>query len=646
MQVSATVVPALHLSDKVTSAVVLLVLLGFPIALVLAWAFEVTPGGIVRTEADAEPRRSRSHVWIYLVVIAAALSLGLFFLERLTVPNEQRTSPNDKSIAVLPFENLSEDRKNAYFTSGMQDEILTRLTKIGALKVISRTSTQKYQSAPDNLREIGQQLGVANILEGSVQKVGEQVHINVQLIRAATDEHVWADSYDRELKNIFGVEREIAETVAGELKANLLPQEKTELARVPTTNPQAYDLYLRAKYADQQYWNGEADSVKPALELYHKAVALDPNFALAYAWLARSQSRMYWTGEDHSPERLAQAEADAAKALELQPELPEGRYAQAVILLSKEENAKALAQLELLQKRVPNDAQFAAALGLAKGCTGDQKGRLAGYLRATELDPHNSVYLRYLAGTYDALGRYSEAQPLYEKARALAPDDWNGRVNGVNNLIYQGRLSEAQQAISGWPDAKLSATARSYKYGTIEYIAVLSREYDSALAANQKIPALGNRLPGMFTLGDILKNTNAGFDHLYKKDIPGARAFFLTAREGLERLRSSHLDDPDFYNSAALIAAGLGERDAAIDAARKACDLAPLEKDAIAGSNYLFTLAQVYAHFGDAEKAIPILEKLIHLQMIPIAPAILQRDPTWDPIRNDPSFRKLSGETP
>lgn len=646
IQAASILFPTFDAPAWVMKVFVVAIILGFPIALIIAWAFELTPQGIKRAESsDAEGgKSSRSHAWIYVVVTVAVLALGLSFVARFTMTKKESTSASLKSIAVLPFESLSEDKNNAYFASGMQDEILTRLTKIGALKVISRTSTQKYQSAPANLREIGQQLGVANILEGSVQKAGEQVHINVQLIRAATDEHVWAESYDRELKNIFGVEREIAETVAGELKANLLPQEKTELARVPTTNPEAYDLYLRAKYIDQQYWNSDIDSVKPALDLYRKAIALDPNFALAYAWLARSQFRMYWTNEDHSPERLAQAEADAAKSLQLQPDLPEGRYAEAAILGIKGENAKALAQFEVLQKRVPNDAQFAAGLALAKARAGDQKGSSAGYLRATELDPHNSNYLRYLAGTYDALGRYSEAQPLYEKARALAPDDWNGRVNGVNNLIYQGRLSEAQQAISGWPDAKLSATARSYKYGTIEYIAVLSREYDSALAANQKVPALGNRLPGAFTLGDILKNTNAGFDHLYKKDIPGARASFLAAREGLERLRSSHLNDPDFYNSAALIAAGLGERDAAIDAARKACDLAPLEKDAIAGSNYLFTLAQVYAHFGDAEKAIPILGKLIHLQMIPIAPAILQRDPIWDPIRKDLRFQKLCEE--
>ncbi|MBA3830295.1 MAG: hypothetical protein H0X34_00070 [Chthoniobacterales bacterium] len=288
------------------------------------------------------------------------------------------------------------------------------------------------------------------------------MHINVQLIRAATDEHVWAESYDRELKNIFGVEREIAETVAGELKANLLPQEKTELARVPTTNPRAYDLYLRAKYIDQQYWNGEVDTVKPALELYRQAIALDPNFALAYAWLARSQVRMYMTNEDYSPERLAKAEADAAKSLQLQPDLPEGRYAQAAILGSKGENAKAVTQLELLQKIAPNDAQFAAGLGYGKGRIGDKMGRLAGYLRATELDPRNSNYLGYLAGTYDALGRYSEAQILYEKARALAPDDWARRVNGIYNLIYQDKLGEAQQAINEWPDAKLNGLVLSY----------------------------------------------------------------------------------------------------------------------------------------------------------------------------------------
>lgn len=272
---------------------------------------------------------------------------------------------------------------------------------------------------------------------------------------------------------------------------------------------------------------------------------------------------------------------------------------------------------------------------------GDVKGWLAGYLRATELDPRNSNYLGYLAAAYDALGRYSEAQRLYEKAKALAPDDWIRRGNGIYNLIYQGKLSEAQQAINEWSDAKLNETARSFKYEIIEAIAILSRDYDAALAANHKIPALGNRIPTLFPVGDIAKNTNAGFDQLYKSDIAGARTSFLAAREGLETQRSSHLDDPDFYNSAALIAAGLGERDAAIDTAHKACELMPLEKDAISGSDYVFTLAQVYARFGDAEQAIPLLEKLRNIQVIPIAPAVLQRGPIWDPIRNDPRFQKL-----
>ena len=305
--------------------------LGFPVALILSWAFELTPQGIKRTE-DVDPaasaRQPRKHAWIVVVIVGVALSVGLFFAGRYTARNNAAprsaseelrrdkqseaaavsTIPN-KSIAVLPFENLSSDKENAYFAEGIQDEILTRLSKIAALKVISRTSTQKYKSAPDNLREIGQQLGVATLLEGSVQKAGNAVHINVQLIKAATDGHVWAESYDRKIDDIFGVEKEVAQNIAIALNAKLSGAEEHVLAQKPTDNSAAYEAYLRGKAL---IWEGNEDAVRAAIQSYEEAVRLDPQFALAWAGLSSARSIGFYYMES-TPAARAAAEQSLAK---------------------------------------------------------------------------------------------------------------------------------------------------------------------------------------------------------------------------------------------------------------------------------------------------------------------------------------------
>ncbi len=355
----------------------------------------------------------------WLAVTAALLALaaivaGIAMFSRNRV--RSTLAAPEKSIAVLPFENLSEDKSNAYFVAGMQDEILTALAKISDLKVISRTSTAKYTSHPDNLKTIAEELGVATILEGSVQKAAEAVHINVQLISGHNDAHLWAESYDRELKNIFGVEREVAETVAGQLKAKLLPQEATELARVPTTNPQAYDLYLRAKYIDQQFTNEQLDSNKPAVDFCRQAIALDPGFALAYALLARTLNYECIVSEDRSPERLADAQANAEKSLALQPDLIEGRIVRARIhALAKHDNASALAEYEPLLKRSPNDVDLITEVAFAKGVAGDRQAELTGMLRACELDPRNNKYIRWLGGAYGGIETLRRSGPSLRK---------------------------------------------------------------------------------------------------------------------------------------------------------------------------------------------------------------------------------------
>ncbi len=331
IQVATQVFPFFEIPNWAVRLVVLLIIIGFPIALVIAWAFELTPEGLKRTEvADAVPaQRSRSRAWIYVVLIAGALSAGLFFLGRFTASTKQSVlaEVSSKSIAVLPFDNLSRDPENAYFASGIQDEIITRLAKIADLKVISRTSTQQYQSKPGNLSEIAKQLGVANILEGSVQKAADQVRVNVQLIEVASDSHLWADTYDRKLVDIFAVESEMAKAIADALQAKLTGGEQQALAAKPTNNSEAYDAYLRGLALEVRV-SSPTDSEK-VVGFYEQSVQLDPTFALAWARLSRANSQVYFGGLDSTPARRDVAERAFNTAQKLQPNSPETLLAQA-----------------------------------------------------------------------------------------------------------------------------------------------------------------------------------------------------------------------------------------------------------------------------------------------------------------------------
>jgi tetratricopeptide (TPR) repeat protein len=312
--------------------------------------------------------------------------------------------------------------------------------------------------------------------------------------------------------------------------------------------------------------------------------------------------------------------------------------------VGKHDNASALAEYESLLKRSPNNPELTVSLAWAKQQAGDWQAGLTGMLRACELDPRNSKYLRYLGGTYLRLRRYPEGEQAFEKVLAVTPDDWWARQNWAGSLIYQGKLADVREALKAWPDTKLTKTALSRKYSNLQYIETLSRNYDAALSNGLKIPILGSRFPTAGTpVGDIKKNTDIGFDALYKGDTAGAYQAFTAAGEGLESERAGHLGDPNFYTYEALIAAGMDNREAAVEAARKAIALVPIERDAYFGLDCLLTLAQVYAHFGDADQAVPLIGKLLDMPGTgaTISPALLRLDPIWDPIRGDPRFEKL-----
>ncbi|PYL65597.1 MAG: hypothetical protein DMF25_03015 [Verrucomicrobia bacterium] len=440
----AQVFPVFDVPNWVVRVIVLLIVIGFPIALVLAWAFELTPEGLKRTEtADAAHQHSSSRVWIYVVIVGGAISIGLFFLGRYTV---QRASTNavvtNKSIAVLPFENLSDDKSNAYFADGIQEEILTRLAKVADLRVIARTSTERYKSSPENLPQIAQQLGVAHILEGSVQKAAEKVRVSVQLINASTQAHLWAETYDRNLTDIFAVESDIAKTIADTLQAKLSDPEQHAITARPTENAEAYQLYLKGRY----FWNKRTGAdLKTAIDYFHQAIGIDTNYALAYAGLADAYGLLSGFGAASPKDSLPQAKAAAKKALELDNTLGEAHASLAQALFAHDFNfAEANREFRRAIELNPNYAtahQWYGQSGLAP--LGQFEDAIAEMKRALELDPLSVIINADLGSVLCSARRYDAAIEQLRKTVEMNPRFYYAHWNLGQALEVKGLVNEA-----------------------------------------------------------------------------------------------------------------------------------------------------------------------------------------------------------
>jgi TolB-like protein/Tfp pilus assembly protein PilF len=464
IQVATQVFPFFEIPNWAVRFVVLLIVIGFPIALIIAWAFELTPEGLKRTDsveaARAALRRGGSiyGAWIYVVLIAGTLSIGLFFLGRYTAPQTTAVvggpsggaSLSGKSIAVLPFENLSRDPDNAYFTEGVQDEIITRLAKIADLKVISRASTQGFKNS-DNLQEIGRQLGVANVLEGSVQKAADQVRVNVQLVNAATAAHLWAESFDRKLNDIFAVESEIASTVANTLKAKLTGSERQAIAGRPTENSEAYQLYLKGRF----FWNKRtANDFKTAIGYFQQAINKDPGFALAYAGLADTYVLLSGYGAASPKDSLPQAKAAAQKALELDNTLGEAHASLAEALFAYDFNfVESNREFQRAIELNPNYAtahQWYAESGLAP--LGRFDDAVAEIKRALELDPLSVIINADVGTVLSTARRYDEAIAQLGRTLEMDPNFYYARWNLGQTLELKGlngeAIAEYQKAIA------------------------------------------------------------------------------------------------------------------------------------------------------------------------------------------------------
>jgi serine/threonine-protein kinase len=541
----------------------------------------------------------------------------------------------DKSIAVLPFQNLSDEKENAYFADGIQDDILTNLSKIGDLKVISRTSVNSYRdNAARNAREIGKALGVATLLEGSVRRIGNRVRVNVQLINADNDEHIWAEDYDRDLTDVFAIQSDLARNIASALQAKLSPNEKERLDRRPTQNSDAYLLYVQAHDYATRMDIFHQTSLK-AVPLFEQAIKLDPNFALAFAGLSRAESWIY-----HSTDPAAswrdKARLHADEALRLQPDLPEGHLALGYsYYYGDRDYGRALAEFEVAKQGLPNDAQAYLAIGAIQRRQGKWTESTANLEKSAALDPRDANTLINLASNYIALRKFEAADRIVDGAIAIAPQSFEMvSLKGYLAVLWKGDLSMAEKQYSSiQSDSDPTGVMAWLRSGVL----IWERRFPEALAIVQEFPG---ETFATVTTAPMPKSLFEGVIYSLQGDEQKAQAKFEHAREVSEQLLRDAPEDAARHAQHGLILAGLGRKQEAIAEGRRAVELLPESQDAFDGPRCTASLAQIYALTGEADEAFRLID---HLLSVPngLTIPVLKLDPIWDPLRKDPRFQAL-----
>jgi TolB-like protein/Tfp pilus assembly protein PilF len=659
LQALSILLPAFDAPPWVLRVFIAAIAAGFPLALLFAWAFELTPEGIKRTD-EVVPNQSiarktgRKLVTIIAGLAAIALILLLFQVVRsrsgarsaLPAAASASSSPStpvisDKSIAVLPFENLSRDPDNAFFTDGVQDEILTDLAKIADLKVISRTSVMQYKTGQArHLRQIGQELGVSHVIEGSVQRATNKVRVNAQLIDTRTDAHLWAQTYDRDLSDVFAIQSEIAQAIADQLQARLSPNEKAAINKPPTTDVIAFDLYSRGKtlLLTAQFSAQTGAKFQQAADLLNQAVARDPAFFEAYRQLALAHESTYSLGLDHSAERLKMAEAALQAAARLRPEAGETHLARAEFLYyCRRDYDGALAELEVARRTLPNDSRLFELTGYIWRRRGQREEGLRNLQRAVELDPRNSDLLQQISLSYEGLRRYSEQAGVLGRALAIKPDDVDTRVSLASVPLAQRAETGPLHQVLAEIHAKDPEAIKSVAH---EWFTCALAERDAA-AANDALNALGTNNYGPDAV-HFYRSFCDGLVARMTQDEAKARAAFTAARaEQEKRMRQ----EPDYGPNICvlgLIDAGLGRKEEALREGRRAMELVPVEKDAINGARMIEYFAIIAAWVGQKDLACEHLARAEQLDRSgTLSYGQLKLTPWWDPLRGDPRFEKI-----
>jgi TolB-like protein/Tfp pilus assembly protein PilF len=629
--------------EGVRRGITLGLVVGFFVTLVLAWYHgERGAQRVTGTE---------------LLIIGLVLALGGGLLWRFaaarsgdsktaTVPNESRSGVNAKSIAVLPFENLSEEKQNEYFADGVQDQILTDLSQIADLKVISRTSVMQYKSGvARNLRKIGEELGVAHVVEGSVQRSANKVRVNAQLIDARTDAHLWAQTYDRDLADVFAIQSEIAKAIAEQLQAKLSPNEKKAIEQSPTTDLAAFDLYNQAKslLLMASFTVTQDQDRRKAIELLDEAVKRDPSFFDAYCQLAGAHEDLYAvSGSDHTPTRLALAEAALQAATRVRPDAAETHLARAQYLYyGLRDYAGALSELELARRALPNDPRLFELTGYILRLGGQQEEALQSLERAVELDPRNFNTLQQISVSYLYLGRYAEAIAALDRALAIVPDNVETRaLRAECELFWKADTRPLCQTI----DAILAQGSGAIARAASSWFDCALAERDPA-AAERALVALGDNIWWNEGAINLSRSFGEGLLARMTKNETRARTAFEAARAQQEKIVQGQPDYGPTLCVLGLIDAALGLKDVALDEGRRAIALTPVEKDAKNGSLVLQYFAITAAWAGEKELALQQLETGLRAPVASLALSYgaLKLLPFWDPLRGDPRFEKIVG---
>jgi TolB-like protein/Flp pilus assembly protein TadD len=632
IQIATQVLPFFEIPTWEVRFVIVLLVLGFPVALILSWAFDLTPEGIKRTD-DLDKAQQQEVAGSSKTTRAAPIA-----------------APPEKSIAVLPFENFSDDMQNAYFADGIQDDILSSLAKVADLKVTSRTSVRQYKTGTRNLREIGEALGVAYILEGSVRRETNRVRINAQLIDARTDQHVWSDSYDREITDLFELQSELARRITFALRANLSPREQASLQIHPTADMAAYELFLRAR--DLFRWSGSGDPRENgdrALALLEDAIERDPQFALAYSLASRFHGELYWFGYDRSRERLAKTKLAVDSALRLQPDLGDARLALAYYYYyGYRDYELARTELAIAQQAIPNDSEVWDAAGAIDRRQGRWDEAVPNLEKARELDPRNSSPLWNLAETYACLGRYEDAERIFGDAVAFHPEGHLfALAKAAVRLRAKGEIEPLRTALRKVPKEFDPG-------GSVTIIALQITFIDRDYAEGARVLA-GSRyerfndagVGGPAAVFDGCTLPKAWYEGLVARgqgDLKAAEGAFASAQTIIEADLAQWRDDAKTIAVLGVLHAMRGQKDQAIEMGRRAVELLPMSKDAFDGPLMATKLALIYAQTGEIDLALELLGDLVKVPNGP-TPGTLRVEPDWDPLRSDPRFGKLINAT-